>query len=336
MTTETYQELFYYAAFPVFAALRSTGRVIYKNLACEKYLPKLSKRNSLKSLIFSQNFDGVGPVKLAELGVYHTAIAFEDGKNSVFLFLSRLQYETGMYHGDQIFRQFGPSLTDFISAVRTNQSLKSADPNNATTELYTETVQALLDERDLGLSTNASLYKIASCVFEKLNSFFTGFGYHVNAQIAERFPQYLKIRVPMQEILFVMGRLLYLQMKLSKTKDINIFLFCNLAFSHYTFQLTTATNLSELPSDKEWFFESIPECAMEFSLLYKAKLLREENFDMKMDRPGNLTVFYNIPYISPETYYVRSMDMRDVFILQSVDNMIESLRAKLTNGEMCC
>ena len=124
-------------------------------------------------------------------------------------------------------------------------------------------------------------------------------------------------------------------MKLSKTKAINMYLFCDPVFSHYTVQFSAATNLSELPPDKEWFLTAVPECAMEFSLLYKAGLLREETFDWKMDSFGNLTLFYYIPYISPETYYIRSMNTMDVLLWQSVDNMIESLCAKLADGEMC-
>ena len=84
MTSKTYQELFHYTTFPVFAMLRDTGEIIYKNFACQKYLPKLSKRNLLTPFVFAQKFTDTGVVVLAERSPYQTAIALEDEENSVF------------------------------------------------------------------------------------------------------------------------------------------------------------------------------------------------------------------------------------------------------------
>ena len=152
MTVATYQELFYYTAFPVFAVLRSTGEVVYKNIACEKYLPKLSKKNSLNSFVFAQKFSGIGPVKLAETMIYHTAIAFEDGENSVFLFLSHLQYQDGMFQAAQIFQMMGPSLESFLASMRANASLRTRGNTLqiANGDLYTETMQTFLYENNFG------------------------------------------------------------------------------------------------------------------------------------------------------------------------------------------
>jgi hypothetical protein len=177
-------------------------------------------------------------------------------------------------------------------------------------------------------------------LFEKLNAAFSGSGYRFHSRIEEDFPTYLYTDMAIQDLLFVLGRLLYLPMKLSKNKTVNVLLFCDVAYSRYTFYITAETTLSKLLGKTgeamEWLLDFIPEGKMEFSLLYKTGLLTNENFVAEVDRFGNLFLSYRIPYISPETYYVRSVDMQDAFLLKSVDMMIESLIARLTdNGASC-
>ena len=342
MTTATYQELFYYTAFPVFAVSRSTGDVIYKNIACEKYLPKLSKKNSLNAFVFAQNFNGVGPVKLIETTLYHTAIAFEDGENSVFLFLSHLQYQDGMSHAAQLFQMTGPSLESFLTTMRANASLctRGSVLQGTNESLYARTVQTLLYENNFGLQKKLPFYQVISCAFEKLNSVFSEFGYRVNARIEKDFPKYLHVAVSVQDILFIIGRLLYLLMKVSKTKEIELSLSCDMAYSRHTFRLTAETSLANLHENTDlfeaWLLEFIPECKIEFSILQKSGLLTKENLAVKMDCVGNLCLLYSVPYTSPDSYYVRSFGGMDIFLLGLIDNMIESIREKLTNTDASC
>lgn len=342
MTTETYQELFYYTAFPVFAIRRGTGEIIYKNLSCAKYLPKLSDKKSVYPFIFSQNFDGVGAVKLAQADAYHTAIALEDGDHSVFLFLGYLQYENGMLRASQAFREFGPSLTDFLAALHMQHSVRMMGSilPGTNRELYTQVPRLTLDERDPEYPAHTLFYPIATDLFEKLNTAFLESGYHVHARIEEDFPTYLYTEAAIKDILFVLGRLLYLPMKLSKNKTVNILLSCDIAYSRYAFYITAETTLFKLwgqtEETMELLLDFIPEGKMEFSLLYKTGLLTKENFIAGLDRFGNLFLSYRVPYISPETYYVRSIDMQNAFLLKSVDTMIDSLIARLTdNGASC-
>ena len=86
----------------------------------------------------------------------------------------------------------------------------------------------------------------------------------------------------------------------------------------------------------DWLLSFVPECKMEFSLLFKAGLLTEDNFVAKIDKFGNLTLRYAIPYRSPDTYYIRSVDMPDIFLLNAVDSMIENLFTKLTGNDAFC
>ncbi len=342
MTTATYQELFYYTAFPVFAVLRSTGEVIYKNIACEKYLPKLSRKNSLNPFVFAQSFKGVGPVKLAETELYHTAIAFEDGENSVFLFMSHLQYQEGMSHAAQLFQMTGPSLESFLTSMSVGASLRTRGSvlQGTNSGLYMETVQTLRYENDFGSQKRVPFYQVIACAFEKMNSEFSEFGYRVNAKIDEDFPKYLHVAATVQDVLFIIGRLLYLQMKVSKTKEIELSLSCDIAYSRHTFRLTTETNFADLFEKPDmldaFLLEFIPECKIEFSILQKTGLLSKENFATKMDRFGHLSLLYTVPYTSPDSYYVRSIGGMDIFLSRLIDNMIESIREKLTNTDASC
>ena len=342
MTIKTYKELFHYTTFPVFATLRDTGEVIYKNFSCEKYLPKLSKRNLVTPFVFAQKFSGVGAVVLAEPSPYQTAIALEDGKYSVFLFLSHLQAEDGICLAAKQFQEFGPSLTDFLAAVHCGNSFKTRGSvlSETNVSLYTEVGQIQLDENDLEGYIPVPLCSLMTTVFEKLRSVFADFGYCVHAQIEEDFPYYLQTDVDFRDILFVLGRLMYLQMKLSKNKEVNVFFACDLAYSRHIFNMKAETNLVGLnhPSEDlmDWLLSFIPECKMEFSLLFKARLLTKDNFVAKVDKFGNLTLQYSIPYKSIDTYYVRSVDMPDIFLLNAVDNMIENLFVKLTGNTESC
>lgn len=339
MTLETYRELFSYMAFPVFVTTRDAKKIIYKNLACEQQFPDLARKNLPKLLVF-QDFHKAGAIKICGFGVYHTAVVFENVDHFVFLFLSHLQYEMGLYHANQLFCKYGPSLTDFLFAVHngTNREKLKSGTLAQRSKLYTETVELLLDERDLGFPLNLPLYQVAVRVFEKLNAAFSDFGYRVNTKMADDFPRYLQISSPMQFILFALGRLLYLQMKLSKTKEVDVLLSCDLARSEYVFHITAKTDLSEIPEDPDevWFWNFVPECAMEFALLKKSAFLNRENFKMKLDCLGNLTLLYSVPYISPETHYVRSMDADGIYLLLALENMLSSLRAKLTDTASSC
>ena len=342
MTIKTYQELFHYTTFPVFATIRETGEVIYKNFSCEKYLPKLSKRNLLSPFVFAQKFSGVGAVVLAERSPYQTAIALEDGPHSVFLFLSHWQAEDGVCLASRQFQQFGPSLTDFLSAVHCHNSFKMRGSvlSETNVSLYTEIGQIRLDENDLADHTLMPLFPLIRAVFEKLNSVFSKFGYHLHTQIEKDFPQYLQAAVDLRDVLFVLGRLLYLQMKLSKNKEANIFLAYDLAHCRHNFCLTAETSLIGLndPSEDlmDWLISFIPECKMEISLLFKAGLLTEDNFAIRVDRFGNLTLRYSIAYRSPDVYHIRSLDMPDIFLLNAIDGMIDNLLAKLTSNDATC
>ena len=338
MTVETYQELFYYTAFPVFVTARGTDKIIYKNLACEQYFPKLTKKNLSKLFFASKESHGIGAVKLAGFDAYHTAIALENGDHVVFLFLSHLQSETGLYYANQLLLKIGPTLTDFLVSMknRKNAGLPASNLFDRGRSLYTETSAMLLAEQDRFMTSTAPLYQLAECICEKMNSAFSDLGYHIHAQLADDFPRYLQTTVPSQEILFVLGRLIYLQMKLSKTKNVKIFLSCDLAFSRHTFQMTTETGLSRLPEgveeNEEWLWKFVPECAMEFLLLHHSGLIDRTNCRGKLDSFGNLTLLYSIPYISPETYYVRSTDSEDPFLLRFINLMLDSIRAKLTDS----
>ena len=342
MTVQTYQELFYHATFPVFVICRNTGDVIFKNLFCEKYISWLSRKNLLNSFIFSQNSVGAGPVDLLENGFYHMAVALEDEENLVFLLLERLQYENDICYASHLFQQFGPTLTDFLHALHLQDSTKTRGSvlSGIPTKLYTETAKALFDESPLDFHRREYFYPVISEVFARWNTAFSGLGYRVNAQIEEDVPPYLCADVSINDILFIYNRLLYLQMKLSKDKAVDISLSCDMAYSQYVLRMTAKTDLARLSDSPDelmdWLLDFIPECWLDFSLLYQTNLLTDDNFMARVDRFGNLTVLFRIPYQSPEARYVRSFDMLDPLFLNAIDFMLENLLASFTDSGASC
>lgn len=342
MTVETYQELFCYTAFPVFVIARDTNNIVYKNLACEQYFPKLCKKHLTKLYFDSRDSRKIGPVSFSGFDIYHRAVALEDEDNLVFLFLNYFQYEHGTYYAYQLFQDFGASLTDFLAAMQRSKCAAASDPklSDLRLSLATEALTMPWDENNSLLSIKASLHQVAECICKKLNSAFSDLGYRIYVHVSEDFPRYLETSAPLQEIFFILGRLLYLQMKLSKTKDVELFLSCNLAASRHVFQITTSTDLTRLPNtsngDERWLWEFVPECAIEYLFLRDADFLNRHNFNGKLDSFGNLTLWYSVPYFSPDALYVRSVDRENPFLLRAIDYMLESVRAKLTGSGAFC
>jgi hypothetical protein len=342
MTVETYQELFCYTAFPVFVIARDTNNIVYKNLACEQYFPGLCKKHLTKLHFLSRDSRKIGPVLFSGFDVYHTAVALEDEDNLVFLFLNYFQYKQGSYYAHQSFCDFGASLTDFLAAMQRSkcEATSVSKLSDSRLNLTAEALTMPWDENNSLLSIKASLHQVAECVCKKMNSAFSDLGYRIHAHVSEDFPRYLETSVPLQEIFFILGRLLYLHMKLSKTKDVELFLSCDLASSHHVFQIKSSTDLTRLPdapnADERWLWEFVPECAIEYLFLRDSGFLNQYNFNGKLDSFGNLTLWYRVPYFSPEALYVRSVDRENPFLLRAIDYMLESIRAKLTDSVAFC
>ena len=342
MTIESYQEFFDYTMFPVFAADLETGNVIYRNLACEKYLTKLSGKHSLSALILAQDFQGSGAVRFTDSEPYHTAIAFEDGERTVFLFLSYLQYENGGCLASRLFRSMGLFLTDFLAALHVRQACRMRGEflRGTDGELYAETIRGILHDMNMDSRSGEFLYPVISATFEKLKNAFADAGYCVYTQIDENFPKHLYTDMALSDILFVLGRLLYLQLKLSRNKTVRIGLSCDAAFSRHVFYVTAETDFGQFADDpnelKAWIPEFIPECKMDFLLLFQSALLSEDNLSVKVDRFGNMTFSYSFSFGSPENRYVRSIGVLDIRLLSAIDIMIGSLRKKLTGIGASC
>ena len=343
MTVNTYKEIFHYMMFPVCAVLRGTGEIVYKNLVCDEHFPKLTnKKGSVHSFIISQKFNGSGAVKLIGSDAYHTAVALNDGEYSVFLFFKRFQYDDGIVYAAQVFQQFGPFLTDFLAALRESAFLRIAGSiaPGIQAELYKNITEQVIDDEMIDIQKPANFCLTMSKTFEKLNSAVSKSGYTINARMEEDFPQYLRVNQSIHDVIFILGRLIFLQAKLSKTKNIDVTLTTEVARAQHVFHITTQTNLSEIfdnPEENlEWILKFIPECKMEISLLQKIGFLTKENFTVHIDRFGYVTLLYGVSYTSPETFYVCSNTVPDICLLYFINDVVDGILEDITNNGASC
>lgn len=341
MTIETYQELFHYTIFPVFA-ISHQGELIYKNLSCGKHLPGVNKKIRTKSYFYPAVPTGTAVVKLMNGQSYHTALALEDEGNIVILCFSRLQYEDGVIIAEQCLQRFGRTLASFLASLRSGFSLNNPKKlfSNDAERMYTELLCSLRSEVGLYPTEHYSLKKAIVPLFEKLQDVFSGLGYRVSAGIAENFPEYLLVNFSFNDLIFLLGRLVYLQLKLSANKTVDIRLSCDIAHNCHKFVLTTDTKLSSFPDKNEdlaeWLSVLAPECAAEFSFMRESGFLTWEYVSVYLDKFGTLTLTYSIPYISPDTVYVRSNDLSDILFAGALENMLYSIFTKIKdNGAFC-
>ena len=338
MNSETYQELFHYGTSPVFAVSKN-GRVIYKNLACAKYLPEIYGSTGVKNKIYSEFPRESKPVRLLSGSSYSIALALMDGENVVFLCFSRFQCADGILVAERFLKAFGPNLSDFLVKFRkmaTSKIYHAINPYFADEDLLS------FVQDDLGFLEHQaySLSSVLTPVFKRLNESFETMGYCFSAKIEKDFPGYLPVQISINDFLFLLGKLVYLMMKFSSTCQVDAILFSEIAYSRHRLRLETPTNLKNLPQtegDRVLLLEKLmPECAAEIDLLNQIGFMKNADFLIDIDALGTLTVTYNFPYPEPEWQCVKSVEDLTLPILGNIENMIYSIMMKFKDRDAFC
>jgi len=339
MNSEIYQELFHYVSFPVFAVSQK-GMMLYKNPACAKYLPAIYGSRSIKSKIVPEFPQESGPVHVLGGSAYSAALALTDGDRIVFLCFSRLQCADGMQVAEKLLEIWGRELSDFLVGFkRTAVSRKYHDFE--TRFVDADILSVVKDEIGLGLHEEYPLPALFAPVFERLNVSFETIGYSFFAEIEKDFPGYLPVKLSVNDLLFLFGRLLYLVMKFSVTRKIRIVLFTEVAYSRHTLRLETKTNREMLPqvsNDGVLLLKSlIPECAAEIDLLDRIGLMQNMDFSIRADALGTLAITYHFPYTEPNWGCVCSAENFALLpILGNIENMINGILKRLTDKDASC
>ena len=338
MNIETYQEIFHYMTFPVFAVTEN-GFVIYKNPACAKYLPGIYQSRTVKTKILPEIPKESGPVRILDGSAYSVALALRDGENVVFLRFTRLQYADGMEMANQFLQALGDDLLDFLSGFKKSGS--SSEYRSFDFRFSDEELLSLVDGKFRLWKYHAtSLSAVLSPVFERVNEFFKPMGYRFTAKIENDVSEYLPLRISVSDLFFLLGKLIYFVMKFSDNHRVEIVLFSEFAYSRQVLRLMTKTNLKKLPQtdgDNVLLLEKLmPECAAELELLKRTGLMKHTDFSVYLDSVGAMTVTYRFPYIEPTSQSVQSVDDNDSLISENVENMIRSIWARLKDTGASC
>ena len=338
MNIATYQEIFHYMTFPVFA-VSENGFVIYKNPACAKYLPRIYKSRTVKTKISPEIPKESGVVRILDGSAYSVALALRDGETVVFLCFTRLQYADGMEMANQILQVLGDDLLDFLSGFK--KTVSSSEYRSFDFRFSDEELLSLVDgEFRLWKYHATSLSAVLSPVFERVNEFFKPMGYYFTAKIENDVSEYLPLRISVGDLFFLLGKLIYFVMKFSNTRRVEIVLFSEFAYSRQVLRLMTKTDLKELPQtdgNNVLLLEKLmPECAAEFELLKRTGLMKHTDFSVYLDSVGAMTVTYRFPYIEPGLQGVQSVDDGYSLIAENVENMIQSIWARLKDTDASC
>lgn len=338
MNTETYQEIFHCVTFPVFA-ISENGFLIYKNLACAKYLPQIYKSRKITNKILPEIPKESAPVRFFGSLAYSVGLALRDGENIVFLCFTRLQYTDGILVANQLLQVFGKDLLGFLSEFK--KPMSPSAHNSFDFRFSDEALLTLADEEfGFGKYRTTSLTEALSPVLERLNEFFNPLGYYFSAKIENTVPTYLPLRISISELFFLLGKLIYFVMKVSETHRIEIVLFSELAYSRQVLRLMTKTNLKELPQtdgNNVLLLEKLmPECAVELELLNRTGLMENSDFSVYIDRVGAMSVTYRFSYLEPVLQSFQSVDDGGLPISENIENMIQSIWSKLKDTDASC
>ena len=334
MNSETYQELFHYVSFPVFATSKN-GRMLYKNLACSKYLPEIYGSTGVKSKIYPEFPQKSKPVRLWGGSAYSVALAMMDGENVVFLGFSRFQCADGIYMAEKILETCGDNLFDVLVGLR--QMIGSRKYTMLSPNFDDEEVVSFA-QTELGWwkPQKSSLPSVFRPVFERLNESFKMLGYSFSSEIESDFPEYLPVPIPINDLLFLLGKLVYLTMKFSCTCQIKAVLFSEIAYSRHRLRVETQTNLKNLPQTEGNLIlmmnALIPECAVEINLLNQIGFMKNSDFSIHLDALGTLSVTYNFPYQEPDWGCVQSVEDFSLPMLDYIENMINSIMIKMKDN----
>lgn len=324
--------------FPVFA-VSENGVLIYKNLACAKYLPQIYKSRTVKTKI-SPKFPKVSePVHILGGSAYSVALALRDGENVVFLCLERFQYEDGVLIAQRLLQLFGKDLLGFLSRFRKQMSAEKY--HSFCSDFSDEEFLALVnDEFRCWKSQETSLVSVLSPVFERLDEFFAPLGYDISAKIEDTAAEYLPLRISISDLFFLLGKLIYFIMKFSDTHQVEIALFPEFAYSRQDLRLMTKTKLKELPQTEGnnvlLLAKLMPECAAELELLNQTGLLKNDDLSIYLDSIGAMSVTYKFPYPEPVFTSFQSVGSGDSIIWENVEIMIQSLWSKLRDTDAFC
>ncbi|MBQ3490649.1 MAG: hypothetical protein IJA86_08675 [Clostridia bacterium] len=267
---------------------------------------------------------------------YSVALALQDGETMVFLCFSRFQHADGMEVADQFRETFGDDLLNFLIGFK--RRLFSSEYSDFRARFSDENLLAFMREELIFENREiCSLVTVFEPLFNRLQGAVATLGYHISAKIDPAFLQYLFVRVSVHNLLFLFGKLVYLIMKFSNTKQVEIELFSEIAYSRHTVRFMTETALTELPEtqgNKIVLLEKLmPEYATEIVLLDKMGLMKDSDFSIYIDAFGRMVITYSIDYFEPEWNVLQSVDVNDISFFGHIENMIHVIKEKLT--EMC-
>ena len=338
MELESYREIFHYVTFPVFA-IKKDGKLVYRNLACAKYLPGIYGSRTVKTRIYPEIPETSRAVFIWGEPSYSVALALVDGEYIIFLCFSRFQYLDGKGLADKLLESWGNTLLDFLVNFRraiacTKEQVIGSCFND---------VDMLLFSKGEHWTQNAERYSLPHIfipVFQRMRTSFASRGYCFSAEIEKNFPEYLPVQIAVNDFLFLFGKLLYMTMKFSSTRRLDINLFTEIMYARHGLVLTTDTDLKELPAvqgnNVALLKAMIPEYEAEIELLERIGIVKHTDFSIRLDALGKLTVTYYFAYQTPDWGHVQSMDDFEITISGDIENMIQSILARFTDTDASC
>lgn len=261
---------------------------------------------------------------------YRIALALKAQDHFIALCFSRFQYEDGVQIANTLLPFLENTAVDFFGGYAPSIENFHASSQE---RIHTDIFSILSDREIISRQMEYSFFAAISLLFEKLNSSFGAFGYRIHTKIAPEHLAKKNIALHFQDFLFLFGKLLYMQMRISENRNIFILLTSNEKEHIFRISAKTENFLDPLSfeSPTEIISRAVPECALEALLLEKMGLFRQARLHFFYDDPGVFTVEYSIPYLENQMHSLKSINLSLQPLTEDIDRFIENLEKRLTD-----
>ncbi len=335
MKAEFYRKWFDRTAFPVIIA-NTSGTIVYKNPSAIKHLPMLRKGADIRRRLCGKMPLSSGmDAELSGKAPYRRAAVFSDEEMFIFLFLSRLQYPDS----DRITRiltdTFGTKLSDLLASQEQEASLPYDASCMGKNRIYADLLDICGNKSGADDAYVYDIQEVTEKLFSRLKDAFRALGYRISVKNLQPREDKTYIKFNLYDFIFVLSRLLYIQMKRSENGIIGIEAAFDEDYDSYEFRFTARTSLSPTSvkgkNAADFLTKLAPECTFELKLFQNIDILFR-NTKISVDKYGKFIIEYRLNLTGkPAVLHIRSVDFSDAGLERVIDSFLDEMKSVLKN-----
>ncbi len=333
MNILSFEELFDATAFPIFAT-DTSGEILYKNPATQRYIPILRKGASIKRYLADKALpDGELTVRFIGNTAYRHALSVRDRDGILFLAFPRLQYGDREKVAQSILDLLGDALPPFLDSCREFLG-KPNSPSRAFSRLYAELPRLYPPDNDYVGKQSVCPNIFTETMLSHIERLAATLGFRVRTSVAPDFNPCHAIHINHLDLTFLFCQLLYCALRMSVGGTLDILLASNDEYRTYTLRFKISAHT--IPSDTPSYLilcHAVPECAADILLMEKAGVL-SKMVAIRHDGKQSLIMDFSVPY-QTATVSVNSLDRQQAHAM-FLDTLLGQIAAMLRETLSSC